>query len=40
MYVIEDDEGFSWHIECTDHTYATGRVDGATYNGNCEKVEI
>jgi len=40
MYVIEDSEGFSWHIECMDGTTATDRVDGASYGGNCELMVI
>lgn len=40
MYVIEDDEGFSWHIECQDGSTATGRADGASYVGNCELMTV
>jgi len=38
MYVIEDTAGFSWTIECTDGTSVTGRTNGASYGGPCEKV--
>lgn len=40
MYVIEDSEGFSWHIECMDGTIETDRVDGAAYGGNCQLMTI
>lgn len=40
MYVIEDDSGVSWHIECMDGETLTGRTDGATYGGNCELMVI
>lgn len=39
-YIIEDDEGFSWHIECMDGSTASGRTNGAEYGGNCEQMVI
>lgn len=40
MYVIEDNEGYSWHIECNDGSTETGRTgDGASYEGNCQKMD-
>jgi len=40
MYVIEDSEGFNWHIECMDGSTDTGRTDGASYGGNCQLMVI
>ena len=41
MFVIEDDEGFSWYIECfSDGKYDAGRTNGAKYDGNCEQMTI
>lgn len=40
MFVIEDDEGFSWYIECMDGTKAADRVNGASYGGNCQLMTI
>jgi hypothetical protein len=41
MMVIEDDEGFSWYIECfSDGFTDSGRTNGATYDGNCELMTI
>lgn len=39
-YIIEDNEGFSWHIECMDGSTASGRTNGAEYGGNCQQMEI
>lgn len=39
-YVIEDEEGFSWHIECQDGSTHTGRTNGASYGGNCELMTV
>jgi len=40
MFVIEDSEGFNWHIECMDGSTDTGRTDGASYVGNCQLMVI
>ncbi|TYP93623.1 hypothetical protein LX73_1330 [Fodinibius salinus] len=39
-YIIEDSEGFSWHIECMDGTMVSGRTSGAEYGGNCKQMTI
>ncbi|PWN05702.1 hypothetical protein [Rhodohalobacter mucosus] len=37
MFVIEDDEGYSWYIECySDRSRDRGRTNGAIYDGDCE----
>lgn len=37
-FIIEDDEGFSWYIECGDD-HDDGRTDGAKYAGLCPPVQ-
>lgn len=39
-YVIEDNQGYSWHIECMDGTTASGRTNGAAYGGSCKQMVI
>lgn len=38
--IIQDNGGFAWNIQCDDYSYASGYVQGAIYDGNCEELTI
>lgn len=40
MFVLENDEGFSWYIVCDDGFRDSKFVRGAKYVGNCENVTV